>query len=98
MPLGVTGFAFAIHALNKFSAGLHASFRNLRHAPPVHPFNPTPMKLPLRLALLTILTGALVAPVLSAAPERIKIKLAPMPGIGHLVPELARGLGYFESE
>jgi NitT/TauT family transport system substrate-binding protein len=31
----------------------------------------------------------------AATPERFKIRLAPMPGIGHLVPELARGLGYF---
>ncbi len=30
-----------------------------------------------------------------ANPERFKIRLAPMPGIGHLVPELALGLGYF---
>lgn len=44
------------------------------------------------------LAAALVGTTLSAAPERIKIRLAPMPGIGHLVPELARGLGYFERE
>lgn len=56
------------------------------------------MKSSLRFAALAILTGTLLAPGLSAAPERIKIKLAPMPGIGHLVPELAKGLGYFEQE
>jgi NitT/TauT family transport system substrate-binding protein len=28
-------------------------------------------------------------------PQRFTIRLAPMPGIGHLVPELALGLGYF---
>jgi NitT/TauT family transport system substrate-binding protein len=56
------------------------------------------MKTSLRLAALTLLIGAIIAPALSAAPERIKIKLAPMPGIGHLVPELALGLGYFEAE
>ncbi len=51
-----------------------------------------------RLVALTVLVSACFAPALSAAPERIKIKLAPMPGIGHLVPELALGLGYFEQE
>ena len=56
------------------------------------------MKSPHRLLALCLLAGALPAASLTAAPERIKIKLAPMPGIGHLVPELARGLGYFESE
>jgi NitT/TauT family transport system substrate-binding protein len=34
-------------------------------------------------------------PSRAATPERFKIRLAPMPGIGHLVPELALGLGYF---
>ena len=31
----------------------------------------------------------------AAARATFKIRLAPMPGIGHLVPELALGLGYF---
>ena len=53
---------------------------------------------PLRSFALCLLTGALWAAPLAAAPERIKIKLAPMPGIGHFVPELARGLGYWEQE
>ncbi|WP_157693681.1 ABC transporter substrate-binding protein [Opitutus sp. GAS368] len=56
------------------------------------------MKSPRRLVAVLLLFSALLAPFLSAAPARIKIKLAPMPGIGHLVPELARGLGYFEQE
>ena len=30
--------------------------------------------------------------------ERVKIKLAPMPGIGHLVPDLAKHLGYFKQQ
>jgi NitT/TauT family transport system substrate-binding protein len=51
-----------------------------------------------RFFILSLLAGASLAAPLSAAPERIKLKLAPMPGIGHLVPELARGLGYFEQE
>lgn len=46
--------------------------------------------LPLALAPL-----ALSGPSRAATPESFKIRLAPMPGIGHLVPELARGLGYF---
>ncbi len=50
-----------------------------------------------RLSLFILVLGALCGTA-SAAPERIKIKLAPMPGIGHLVPELALGLGYFERE
>lgn len=56
------------------------------------------MKSTRRLVALSLLTGVLFASALSAASERIKIKLAPMPGIGHLVPELALGLGYFEAE
>ncbi len=50
------------------------------------------------LVATTLLAGALLVPAASAAPERIKIKLAPMPGIGQLVPQLAVGLGYFEQE
>lgn len=46
--------------------------------------------LPLALAPL-----ALSGPSPAAIPERFKIRLAPMPGIGHLVPELALGLGLF---
>ena len=46
--------------------------------------------LPLALAPL-----ALPGPSRAATPERFTVRLAPMPGIGHLVPELARGLGYF---
>ena len=46
--------------------------------------------LPLALAPL-----ALPGPSRAATPERFKIRLAPMPGIGHLVPGLALGLGYF---
>ena len=56
------------------------------------------MKSSLRLNVLALSLSAFFASTLSAAPERIKIKLAPMPGIGHLVPELAVGLGYFEQE
>lgn len=56
------------------------------------------MKSSLRLVALTFVVGALFASAFSAAPERIKIRLAPMPGIGHLVPELAVGLGYFKDE
>lgn len=33
-----------------------------------------------------------------AAVEKIKIRLAPMPGMGQVVPQLAQGLGYFEQE
>ena len=47
--------------------------------------------LPLALAPL-----ALSGPSRAATAKRFKIRLAPMPGIGHLVPELALGLGYFE--
>ena len=56
------------------------------------------MKSPLRILAATLLAGALLTSARSAAPEKIKIRLAPMPGIGHLVPALAQGLGYFESE
>lgn len=48
------------------------------------------LALPLALAPL-----ALPGPSRAATPERFTIRLAPMPGIGHLVPELALGLGYF---
>jgi len=34
----------------------------------------------------------------SAGAEAVTIKLAPMPGIGHLIPDLAKGLGYFKDE
>jgi NitT/TauT family transport system substrate-binding protein len=47
--------------------------------------------LPLALAPL-----ALPGRVRAETPRPFKIRLAPMPGIGHLVPELARGLGYFQ--
>jgi len=56
------------------------------------------MKYPSRLLALALGLGILSTPAFAAAPERIKIRLAPMPGIGHLVPEVARGLGYFEQE
>jgi NitT/TauT family transport system substrate-binding protein len=56
------------------------------------------MKMPLRLIAVTLLASALFSSRLSAAPEKIKIKLAPMPGMGQLVPQLAVGLGYFEQE
>jgi NitT/TauT family transport system substrate-binding protein len=56
------------------------------------------MKSSLRLLAAALFTGAFFLPALSAAPGKIKIRLAPMPGIGHLVPELALGLGYFEQE
>ena len=60
------------------------------------------MKFPLKLfpafTLAVALVIAVATPALFAAPEKIKIRLAPMPGIGHLVPELAQGLGYFEQE
>ena len=46
--------------------------------------------LPLALAPL-----AFPGPSRAATPERFTLRLAPMPGIGHLVPELALGLGYF---
>ena len=59
---------------------------------------PPLMKYPSRLVAAALLLGVVLVPVFAASPDRIKIKLAPMPGIGHLVPELARGLGYFESE
>lgn len=58
----------------------------------------SPMRAFLRLVALALFVGVCSVPALSAAPERIKIRLAPMPGIGHLVPELALGLGYFERE
>ncbi len=56
------------------------------------------MKSRLRLIFGALLAGALCLPAFSAAAEKIKIRLAPMPGIGHLVPALAQGLGYFEQE
>ncbi len=56
------------------------------------------MKNCLRLLALALLASASCISTASAAPDRIKIRLAPMPGIGHLVPELAMGLGYFEQE
>ncbi|MFI5356616.1 MAG: ABC transporter substrate-binding protein [Opitutales bacterium] len=56
------------------------------------------MKSILRLSLLALGLGALFATAASAAAERFKLRLAPMPGIGHLVPELALGLGYFDQE
>ncbi len=56
------------------------------------------MKSPSRLIALMLLAGVLCTAAFAAAPERTKIRLATMPGIGHLVPELALGLGYFEQE
>jgi NitT/TauT family transport system substrate-binding protein len=56
------------------------------------------MKSFLRLSALAVVLAAQLSFSVSAAPERIKIRLAPMPGIGHLVPELAVGLGYFKDE
>ena len=56
------------------------------------------MKYPTRLTAVTLFIGALFTAAFAATSERIKIRLAPMPGIGHLVPELAQGLGYFEQE
>lgn len=50
------------------------------------------------LVATTLLAGVLLVPAASAASDRIKIKLAPMPGIAQLVPKLAAGLGYFEDE
>ena len=49
---------------------------------------------------LLALASFLSAGNLSAAPtsEMTKLRLAPMPGIGHLVPDLAIGLGYFKQE
>lgn len=55
------------------------------------------MKSSHRLLLAGLVASALFTPA-HAAPERISIRLAPMPGIGHLVPELALGLGYFAQE
>jgi NitT/TauT family transport system substrate-binding protein len=56
------------------------------------------MKTFTRALALALLASAACIPTTSAAPERFKIRLAPMPGIGHLVPELAMGLGYFDKE
>jgi len=42
--------------------------------------------------------GCLIATANIAAEENPTLKLAPMPGIGHLVPQLALALGYFEAE
>jgi NitT/TauT family transport system substrate-binding protein len=56
------------------------------------------MKSSLRFLIAVLAAGALFRPDASAAPEKITIRLAPMPGIGHLVPELALGLGYFAQE
>ena len=54
------------------------------------------LPLPLTLALTPALAPlARASRSRGASPERFKIRLAPMPGIGHLVPELALGLGYF---
>lgn len=39
-----------------------------------------------------------LAPALAAAQQKEKVRLAPMPGISHLIPKLAEGLGYFEDE
>jgi NitT/TauT family transport system substrate-binding protein len=50
------------------------------------------LALPLPLALAPL---ARAGQSRGANPERFKLRLAPMPGIGHLVPELALGLGYF---
>ena len=38
------------------------------------------------------------AACIAAAAHPIQIRLAPMPGIGHLLPDLAKGLGYFQDE
>ncbi|MEO6876744.1 MAG: ABC transporter substrate-binding protein [Opitutaceae bacterium] len=56
------------------------------------------MKFPSRLSVLACLFSLLAVVAFAAKPERFKLRLAPMPGIGHLVPELALGLGYFEQE
>ncbi|MHB8813860.1 MAG: ABC transporter substrate-binding protein [Steroidobacteraceae bacterium] len=50
------------------------------------------LALPLPLALAPL---ARARQSQDARAERFRIRLAPMPGIGHLVPELAHGLGYF---
>jgi len=54
-------------------------------------------KLPRCLFLLSLL-GVLFADASAAVPARTKLRLAPMPGMGQLVPQLAVGLGYFEQE
>ncbi|HVC02235.1 MAG TPA: ABC transporter substrate-binding protein [Steroidobacteraceae bacterium] len=48
-----------------------------------------------RLFALALAAGVLLGRAPAAAPAKFTIRLAPMPGIGHLVPELALGLGYF---
>ena len=47
------------------------------------------------LCALILAACTLVARSQAAAPAQFTIRLAPMPGIGHLIPELALGLGYF---
>ena len=56
------------------------------------------MKSTFRFLAAALLAAALFRPEASAALDKIKLRLAPMPGIGHLLPELALGLGYFASE
>jgi NitT/TauT family transport system substrate-binding protein len=63
----------------------------------------TKIRLILSLAAAVVpLCGAFAAAepacAMSCPCERVTIKLAPMPGIGHLIPDLAKGLGYFKDE
>jgi ABC-type nitrate/sulfonate/bicarbonate transport system substrate-binding protein len=58
----------------------------------------SPTKLILAIGLAASCASALFISAVSAAPEKIKIRLPLMPGIAHLAPERALGLGYFESE
>jgi NitT/TauT family transport system substrate-binding protein len=56
------------------------------------------MKFSIRLFATALLTAVALSRLTAATPERVKVRLAPMPGIGHLVPDLAIGLGYFKQE
>jgi NitT/TauT family transport system substrate-binding protein len=48
--------------------------------------------------VLTTLVLLALAALPTTAAEKIKVRLAPMPGMGQVVPQLAVGLGYFEQE
>ena len=49
-------------------------------------------------AILAVISAGFLASSAFADTEPVTIKLAPMPGIGHLIPDLAKGLGYFRDE
>jgi NitT/TauT family transport system substrate-binding protein len=52
----------------------------------------------MRFPRLLLTAAVALAAAWHGSAETVHIKLAPMPGIGHLIPDLAKGLGYWKAE